>query len=133
MRSEGHTGERGFTLIELLLVIAVIGILASVAITQYALYKQKATDAAMQSTLHAARQAMEALYAGSVPESYVTATVTALQNFGFPPGPDNVTLQIVSKTSDAYVLRVCAIGGTAPSMVYDTAVGAMVYDTGACS
>jgi type II secretion system protein G len=55
--------EKGFTLIELLIVVAIIGILAAIAIPQFASYRQKAFNSAAQSDLKNLKTGMEAYFA----------------------------------------------------------------------
>ncbi|AJY71626.1 pilus assembly protein [Geobacter sulfurreducens] len=55
--------RKGFTLIELLIVVAIIGILAAIAIPQFAAYRQKAYNSAAQSDLKNLKTGMEAFFA----------------------------------------------------------------------
>ena len=55
--------EKGFTLIELLIVVAIIGILAAIAIPQFAAYRAKAYNTAALSDLKNIKTGMEAYVA----------------------------------------------------------------------
>ena len=61
--------EKGFTLIELLVVIAIIGILAAIAIPQFAEYKTRAFNSRAQSDLRNGLTAEEAYFVDN--EAYV--------------------------------------------------------------
>ncbi len=54
--------EKGFTLIELLVVIAIIGILAAIAIPQFAAYRRRAYESDVKANLKNAATAQEAYF-----------------------------------------------------------------------
>ena len=80
--------EKGFTLIELLVVIAIIGILAAIAIPQFASYRQRAFDSRAQSDLRNVMTAEEAYFVDN--EEY---TSVASDLIGFTPS-DGVSLNL---------------------------------------
>ena len=61
--------ESGFTLIELLVVVAIIGILAAIAIPQFAEYRERAFDSSSLSDLRNAATGEEMYYVDN--ETYV--------------------------------------------------------------
>jgi prepilin-type N-terminal cleavage/methylation domain-containing protein len=67
--------EKGFTLIELLIVVVIIGILAAIAIPQFASTKEKAFDAAAKSDLRNMMTAQEAYFSDF--QAYTTVTVAS--------------------------------------------------------
>ncbi|MFQ5681776.1 MAG: type IV pilin protein [Candidatus Binatia bacterium] len=64
--------EGGFTLIELLVVIAIIGILAAIAIPQFAAYRKRGFEANVKADLRNAATAQEAYFVTN--NAYKTCT-----------------------------------------------------------
>ena len=74
--------EKGFTLIELLVVIAIIGILAAIAIPQFASYRARGFDARARSDLRNGATAQENYFAQN--EAYLTCADAAACVAGLP-------------------------------------------------
>jgi prepilin-type N-terminal cleavage/methylation domain-containing protein len=65
MLQKFHKNQKGFTLIELLVVIAIIGILAAVAIPQFASYRRNAYCSRVESDVNNVMLSLEAYYAAN--------------------------------------------------------------------
>ena len=92
----------GFTLIELMVVVAIIGILASIAIPQYAAFRKRSYNTVALSDLTGAALAQEAYF---VEFSTYSATTTSLRvsvSFEATPG---VGFSVSSGTDTGYVMR----------------------------
>jgi len=86
-----HKNEKGFTLIELLVVIAIIGILAAIAIPQFAKYRESAFCAGVESDVTNTVIALEGAYASD--QDYTKATA-------IKSGNDVITIN--GATTDSY-------------------------------
>ena len=70
--------QKGFTLIELMIVVAIIGILAAIAIPQFASYRVKAFNSAAQSDMHTLQTVFEVFFNDNskYPNTHAVATGT---------------------------------------------------------
>ena len=108
--------EKGFTLIELLVVIAIIGILAAIAIPQFAAYRRRGYEADAQSSVRNLATAMEGYYASL--NKYASEAGNSFVAYGFNQSTKiNITVAAIG-TAPAQTFRItgnhtsCAGGGT---------------------
>ena len=97
--------EDGFTLVELLVVIVIMGVLASIAVSSYTGARVRATDAAAKSNIDVALPAIQAYYLDN--GTYVGMTLSRLQS-SYSRGIRNIT--IVSVTATGYCVRSTVAG-----------------------
>jgi type IV pilus assembly protein PilA len=112
--------EQGFTLIELLVVVAIIGILAAIAIPQYAAYKKQSVDAKMKSDLHNAATAAEAYY-GSNGNTYAGLATADLIDYGYRQS-DALTMSVAGD-ADSFTLTAETTGGNYGEFTFDSDEG----------
>jgi prepilin-type N-terminal cleavage/methylation domain-containing protein len=118
-RSKRLFSQGGFTLLELIVVVAVLGILAAIAIQQFATLRARAVDAAMRSDLKNAALAMESYY-GEFFEYPIT--LNAIQLVGFRK-TSGVTLTITVPTPSTFTITAAMPNGTQPSFTFDSTTG----------
>jgi len=111
--------NEGFTLIEILVVIAVLGLLAAIAIPQFASYRSEAIDAQMKSDLRNASVAIEAYYAK---QAVLPASLAETAGYGFQ-STAGVTLSLIIVSPTTYRLTAAKSGGSQPTFTYDSTTG----------
>lgn len=88
--------DSGFTLLELLVVVSIVGILASIAIPQYASYRARSFDSIVESQVRHIATGQEAYFAGN---SSYTGDVESLDGMVID---ENVTITISPGNSGDY-------------------------------
>ena len=91
--------KKGFTLIELLIVVANIGILASVAIPTFSATKQRASREAGVADMRNLATAQEGFLADSSRYAVIADTGTGTGKTNFTPSTGNTALTLVATTT----------------------------------
>ena len=112
-----RTKSKGFTLIELLVVVAIIGILAAIAIPQFAQYRQRGFRSRVQSDVRNAATGMEALFVDD--NTYANAAGDCANLPGFTVS-DTVTI-ICAGADDSFTIDASSTGAPGYSCTWDSA------------
>lgn len=110
--------QKGFTLLELLVVIAVIGILASLSVGNYRSHIVQSNRQAGQASLLLAQQAMERSFLRTGAYTLVSADLAPFQP---SVTPQVYTLNVVIDATSGYTLTATPVG----SQVSDADCGAL--------
>ena len=120
--------EKGFTLIELLVVIAIIGILAAIAIPQFAAYRKRGYTSQVWSDLRNAGTSQEAYYVDN--NDYSTA-LSGLTSRGYNQHQD-ITLVIIGTSVQGFRLTAAHRKCTAGTWTFDPAAAGQSLSGGPC-
>lgn len=111
-------GQGGFTLIELLVVIAIIGILAAIAIPQFAAYRKRSFEATAKSDLRNAATAQEAYFVNA--NAYLSGAITT--NLPGYNKSNDITMNAATGTG-TFVLTATHANCAGVSFTYDSTTG----------
>ncbi|MBW1708305.1 MAG: prepilin-type N-terminal cleavage/methylation domain-containing protein [Deltaproteobacteria bacterium] len=91
--------RKGFTLIELLIVVCIIGVLAAIAIPQFARYRTNSMNAAVKASLHQLAKAQEDYYLQN--QTYTVNRATLRNMVGWTV-ETSVTITILAASTESW-------------------------------
>ena len=104
MKKNGSSRQDGFTLIEMLVVVAIIGILATVAVGQYRMSIVKAKEAVLKENLFHMRSAINLYFADKGKYPYdLQALVTDKYLYRLPTDP-------ITRTAETWIVTYSDVG-----------------------
>jgi prepilin-type N-terminal cleavage/methylation domain-containing protein len=117
--------QRGFTLIELLVVLAIIGILAAIAIPQFASYRRRGFDSQIKSDIKNALTAQEAYFVDM--RTYTSDLADLSGTRGYRQSA-NVKIAVAGTTGGFLITGTAVVGcsGTTGTWTFDSATGQTV-------
>ena len=121
--------ERGFTLIELLVVIAIIGILAAIAIPQFAAYRRRGYDSDAKSNVKNASTTEEAYFTD---KNTYTATLADLTNKGFKQSA-NINVGLAATVTDFVITGTASAGCSGNTGIWSFASTTGIVTGTACN
>jgi prepilin-type N-terminal cleavage/methylation domain-containing protein len=122
MISKLRNDEKGFTLIELMIVIAIIGILAAIAIPQFAAYRARSFNAAALADLRNLATSQEAYYADNMTYSADTGPIAT--GYGMSTS-ENV---IISTAGTGTLYSITSYNSNGTKTYYLTGPGGLIND-----